>query len=210
MVSLKLFNTEGRFSHVGSASHIADINCIPTIHDILWAQNRSSGFYESRYVINGTLCRFFDVGGARSERRKWSREFTDVNSIIFTLDVSCYDQVLVEGHAVNRMKEQLEVWDSLLQFKSLTFTNFIVLFTKTDEVTPSKLEASPFSSFFPDYAGKADSLEDILQYLARRLDSESDEWTTRSRMFCNVGSIRDSPTNIAEVAVSALNEVGGF
>lgn len=186
---------------MGSAPQFADTNCVP------WVQSRSAGFYESRYVIQGTLCRFFDVGGSRSQRQKWSLAFAHVNSVIFTLDVSCYDQVLVEDVAANRMTEQLVVWGSLVQMKCFAATNFIVLFTKTEKVTPSKLEASPFNSLFPDYAGKADSLEDILQYLARRLGAASEKWESRSLMFCNAGSIWDSPTNMAEVAVSALNKV---
>lgn len=207
MVLLRLL-TSGR--NISITSQITEINYIPTIQEVLWAQNRSVGLYESRYVIDGTMCRFFDVGGTRIERRKWPLEFLDVNSVIFTLDVSCYDKVLVEDVSANRMAEQLAVWSSLVQLEVFAATNFIVMFTKTDEVTPSKLEASPFNSFFPDYAGKADSLGDILQYLARLLQTASNGWTTRSLMFCNAGSIRDSPTTMAEVAVSALSEVGRF
>lgn len=209
-MSSRLLTTERKSSYVGSAPQTADTNSVPTIQEILWAQSRSTGLYEYRYVIEGTLCRFFDVGGTRSERRKWPHEYLDVNSVIFTLDVSCYDQVLVEDAGINRMAEQLAVWGSLVQSKCFATTNFIVLFTKTDKVTLSKLQASPFKPLFPDYAGKADSLEDILQYLARCLETASNAWTTRSLIFCNAGSIRDSPTNMAEVAVSALNEVGRF
>lgn len=206
MILLRLLTTERTSSDTGFAPQTADINCVPTNQEILWARTRSTGLYESRYVIAGHVCRFFDVGGTRTERRKWSLEFEHVHSIIFTLDVSCYDQVLFEDRETNRMTEQLAVWDSLVQTKWFTNTNFIVLFTKTDRVTPSKLEASPFNSLFPDYAGKADSLEDILQYLARRLETASNAWTTRRLIFCNAGSIRDSTTNMAEVAVRAFTE----
>lgn len=210
MISSRLLTTGRKSSCVGSTPQIADTNSVPTIQEILWAQSRSTGLYEYRYVIEGTLCRFFDVGGTRSERRKWPREFSDVNSVIFTLDVSCYNQVLAEDAGINRMAEQFAVWGSLVQSQCFATTNFIVLFTKTDKVTLSKLQASPFKPSFPDYAGNADSLEDILQYLARCLETASNAWTTRSLIFCNAGSIRDSPTNMAEVAVSALNEVGRF
>lgn len=207
MVLFRLL-TSGR--NISTASQIAEINYIPTTQEVLWVQNRSVGSYESRYVIDGTLCRFFDVGGRRSERQKWWYVFSNVDSVIFTLDVSCYDKVLVEDVSANRMREQLAVWIELVQLEVFAATNFIVLFTKTDEVTPSKLEASPFNSFFPGYAGKAHNLEDILQYLARLWKTASNRWTTRSLMFCNAGSIRDSPTTMAEVAVSALSEIGRF
>lgn len=40
--------------------------------------------------------RVFDVGGQRSERRKWIHCFDNVESIIFITAVSEYDQVLFE------------------------------------------------------------------------------------------------------------------
>ena len=42
--------------------------------------------------------RVFDVGGQRSERRKWIHCFENVTSIIFLAVLSEYDQVLVESN----------------------------------------------------------------------------------------------------------------
>lgn len=185
-------------------------NYIPTAQDILFTGTSSISICESQYFVDGALCRFFDVGGSRVERTKWSREATGVYSIIFTLDVSCYDHQYRynEKITINRMLEQLTVWDGLVASKPFEATNFIVMFTKVDVLTPSKLGASPFNYLFPDYAGKPDSIEDILQYLARRMETASNGWGPRGLMFCNAGSIWDSPTNMAEVAVRALTEVG--
>lgn len=45
-----------------------------------------------------TLCyRMVDVGGQRSERRKWIHCFENVTSIMFLVALSEYDQVLVES-----------------------------------------------------------------------------------------------------------------
>lgn len=43
-----------------------------------------------------SLCRLFDVGGQRSERKKWIHCFEDVTAIIFCVAMSEYDQVLHE------------------------------------------------------------------------------------------------------------------
>ena len=43
------------------------------------------------------LCRMVDVGGQRSERRKWIHCFENVTSIMFLVALSEYDQVLVES-----------------------------------------------------------------------------------------------------------------
>lgn len=43
------------------------------------------------------VLRMVDVGGQRSERRKWIHCFDNVTSIIFLAAVSEYDQVLYES-----------------------------------------------------------------------------------------------------------------
>lgn len=43
-----------------------------------------------------SVCRLFDVGGQRSERKKWIHCFEDVTAIIFCVAMSEYDQVLHE------------------------------------------------------------------------------------------------------------------
>ena len=57
----------------------------------------------------------FDVGGQRSERKKWIHCFENVTSIIFCVALSEYDQVLLE--------ESNQVWilPIITAFSSLTF-----------------------------------------------------------------------------------------
>lgn len=43
------------------------------------------------------IVRMVDVGGQRSERRKWIHCFENVTSIMFLVALSEYDQVLVES-----------------------------------------------------------------------------------------------------------------
>ena len=45
------------------------------------------------YILS---CRMVDVGGQRSERKKWIHCFENVASVIFLVAMSEYDQVLVE------------------------------------------------------------------------------------------------------------------
>ena len=48
-------------------------------------------------VAAADACRMVDVGGQRSERRKWIHCFENVTSIMFLVALSEYDQVLVES-----------------------------------------------------------------------------------------------------------------
>jgi len=47
-----------------------------------------------------------DVGGQRSERRKWIHCFENVTSIIFLVALSEYDQILFESDNEVRAKER--------------------------------------------------------------------------------------------------------
>ena len=48
----------------------------------------------------------FDVGGQRSQRKKWIHCFDDVDCVLFVVALSEYDQVLSEDSSVNRMQVQ--------------------------------------------------------------------------------------------------------
>lgn len=43
-----------------------------------------------------SICRMFDVGGQRSERKKWIHCFEGVTAIIFIVAMSEYDLTLAE------------------------------------------------------------------------------------------------------------------
>ena len=48
-------------------------------------------------ILISFAIRMVDVGGQRSERRKWIHCFENVTSIMFLVALSEYDQVLVES-----------------------------------------------------------------------------------------------------------------
>ena len=52
--------------------------------------------------------RMFDVGGQRSERKKWIHCFEGVTAIIFCVALSAYDLVLAEDEEMVRMSPLLE------------------------------------------------------------------------------------------------------
>ena len=50
----------------------------------------------------------FDVGGQRSERKKWIHCFEGVTAIIFCVALSGYDLVLAEDEEMNRLVNNAE------------------------------------------------------------------------------------------------------
>ena len=57
----------------------------------------------------------FDVGGQRSERKKWIHCFENVTSIIFCVALSEYDQVLLE-----ESNQVCEAWTNRGEVRPLT------------------------------------------------------------------------------------------
>jgi guanine nucleotide-binding protein subunit alpha len=68
----------------------------PTEQDILQCRARTIGITETTFLLQEREMLMVDVGGQKSERRKWIHCFQDVTSILFLVSLSGYDQCLVE------------------------------------------------------------------------------------------------------------------
>ena len=94
----------------------------------------------------------FDVGGQRSERKKWIHCFENVTTILFLVAISEYDQLLFEDETVNRMQEALTLFDSICNSRWFIKTSIILFLNKIDRFK-EKLPNSPMRQYFPDYEG---------------------------------------------------------
>ena len=66
---------------------------MPTEQDILRTRVKTTGIVEVHFSFKNLNFKLFDVGGQRSERKKWIHCFEDVTAIIFCVAMSEYDQV---------------------------------------------------------------------------------------------------------------------
>jgi len=53
----------------------------------------TTGVTENRFKIEGNSFRMFDVGGQRSERKKWIHCFENVNAVLFVVSLNAFNQV---------------------------------------------------------------------------------------------------------------------
>jgi guanine nucleotide-binding protein subunit alpha, other len=75
---------------------------LPTDQDILRTRLRTTGITETVFDLGILTYRMFDVGGQRSERKKWIHIFDNVQAILFLAAISGYDQGLLEDrHGVS-------------------------------------------------------------------------------------------------------------
>ncbi|KAF2668207.1 guanine nucleotide binding protein, alpha subunit [Microthyrium microscopicum] len=136
-------------------NRIANPEYTPTEADVLRARTKTTGIYETRFSMGQLSIHMFDVGGQRSERKKWIHCFENVTSIIFCVALSEYDQVLLEESSQNRMMESLVLFDSVVNSRWFMRTSIILFLNKVD-LFKQKLARSPLSSYFPDYSGGND------------------------------------------------------
>lgn len=81
--------------------------------DILKSRVRTIGVVETEFRIDNLVVRMYDVGGQRSERRKWIQCFDDVCALLFVVAISEYDMTLVEDCDRNRLRESLQLFESI-------------------------------------------------------------------------------------------------
>jgi len=151
------------------------------------------------------------VGGQRSERRKWIHCFENVDTIMFLVAISEYDQQLFEDPTVNRMVEALNMFDSICNSKWFSRTSFILFLNKTD-LFRQKLPKSPMGKFFPDFKGGAD-YDAACDYLLGRFlkFNQKNSRQIYPHFTCATNSIqiRTVLANVNEIIiVSSLREAG--
>lgn len=86
----------------------------PHEQDIVRCRARTIGITETTFELKDSEMLMVDVGGQKSERRKWIHCFQDVTSILFLVSLSGYDQCLVEDKdAVSPLKYIVAFADDL-------------------------------------------------------------------------------------------------
>lgn len=79
-----------------SLDRIFEPNWLPNNQDMLQARLRTTGITETLFELGQMNFRMMDVGGQRSERKKWIHCFEGVQCLLFMVALSGYDQCLVE------------------------------------------------------------------------------------------------------------------
>jgi GTPase SAR1 family protein len=141
-----------------AAKRFAAEDYLPTPEDVIRAKVRTTGITETVFTVNATEFTMVDVGGQRSERRKWLHCFGDVTAVIFLVALNEYDMVLEEDNKTNRMEESLKLFQKLTGSQWFENTSFILFLNKSD-LFQEKIKKRPLVDFFEDYEQFCSELE---------------------------------------------------
>uniref|UniRef100_A0A6B2L8Q1 Uncharacterized protein n=1 Tax=Arcella intermedia TaxID=1963864 RepID=A0A6B2L8Q1_9EUKA len=120
-----------------NVSRFIEKDFVPNHDDVVRARGMTTGVQET--IIKGEFkgkrteeFRIIDVGGQRSERRKWINCFEGCDAIIFLSAINEYDMQLIEDTSVNRLEESLNLFKMMTASRWLNNTPWIVFLNKSD------------------------------------------------------------------------------
>jgi len=162
-------------------------NYVPSEQDVLRARVRTTGIEEALFAFEDMAFRMLDVGGQRSERRKWIHCFDSVTAVVFCASLSEYDQSLREDDGQNRMKESLLLFDEICNSPWFKDTNFILFLNKTD-LFREKIQKIDLSVCFPQYQGGCNFEAASAFIKARFLEQNASPHTIYTHFTCAIST----------------------
>ena len=112
---------------------------LPIIDDILRVREPTTAIVEHQYRIHDTDFLFIDVGGQRSERKKWINCFDSITSILFIASLNDYDLTMTTDELgpfsnqnlvntkQNRLKEALDLFRTIIRLFGKFFKQTLLI-----------------------------------------------------------------------------------
>uniref|UniRef100_A0A8C2XI34 Adenylate cyclase-inhibiting G alpha protein n=2 Tax=Cyclopterus lumpus TaxID=8103 RepID=A0A8C2XI34_CYCLU len=198
--------------YLNDLDRICQPSYVPTQQDVLRTRVKTTGIVETHFTFKDLYFKMFDVGGQRSERKKWIHCFEGVTSIIFCVALSDYDLVLAEDEEMNRMHESMKLFDSICNNKWFTLTS-IILFLNKKDLFEEKIGRSPLTICYPQYPGgnSYDETAAYIQYQFEDLNKRKDTKEIYTHFTCatdtkNVQFVFDAVTDV--IIKINLREIG--
>jgi hypothetical protein len=150
---------------------IAAQDYVPSHDDILRCRARTTGIIETQFTMNNTRFKIMDVGGQRSERKKWIHCFENVMAVLFVAAINEYNQTCFEDKSTNRVLEALELFDDTCNKKWFSNASIILFLNKRD-LFEEKIKKVDLNVLFEDYTG-GKNYENAVEYMLNKFKSRN-------------------------------------
>jgi len=161
---------------------ICEMDYVPSDEDILNSRVQTTGVTETTFMMKGKKFVLVDVGGQRSERKKWIHCFENVSGVLFCIAISEYDQTLYEDNVTNRMHEALKLFHEICTSKWFSNTSIVLFLNKSDLFKRKLASVKSISIAFPEFKHDCDYDESI-DFLVKIFITVKDPITQRNRQI---------------------------
>lgn len=162
-----LYSLYIRNSYFSNIERIGGTGYIPTEQDILRSRAKTTGIVETSFMADAIRFKMVDVGGQRSERRKWINCFQDVTAVIFCVALSEYDMKMYEDDTTNRMHESLKIFYEICNSEFFRETAMI-LFLNKDDIFKEKIARVNLKVCFDDFTGPPSSYRAGIDFISEK------------------------------------------
>ncbi|XP_043078683.1 guanine nucleotide binding protein (G protein) alpha v1 isoform X2 [Puntigrus tetrazona] len=111
---------------------IIDPDYMPTETDVLRVRLRTTGVIETQFKVKHLVFRMYDVGGQRTERRKWISCFEDVRAVLFVVSLSGYDMTLVEDPSMILFMNKIDLFQEKILHSGRHLRHYLPQFRGAD------------------------------------------------------------------------------
>eukprot|EP01128_Nolandella_sp_AFSM9_P004943 TRINITY_DN2331_c0_g1_i1.p1 TRINITY_DN2331_c0_g1~~TRINITY_DN2331_c0_g1_i1.p1 ORF type:complete len:343 (+),score=51.63 TRINITY_DN2331_c0_g1_i1:118-1146(+) len=177
---------------------------VPNNQDVLKVRQKTSGILETQFDTDGLQITLVDVGGQRSERRKWLHCFEDVTAIIYFINLGEFDMSLSEDYRVNRLTESLDLFEEISSSDYFSETDFFMFFNK-DDMFRRKVNSNQFVEHFTNYTGDT-TYEGCLRHITRMFKEKYGGDDNQYHEYVTVSLSMDSIKETLEAVKGILRE----
>mmetsp|Transcript_9591 Transcript_9591/g.13203 ORF Transcript_9591/g.13203 Transcript_9591/m.13203 type:complete len:356 (+) Transcript_9591:128-1195(+) len=176
-------------------------NYVPTEQDVLRSRAKTTGIIETEFVVEKTKFKLVDVGGQRSERKKWMHCFQDVTAVIFCVAMSEYDLKLYEDDTTNRMHESLKLFKEICNSRWFIDTSMILFLNKKD-LFQDKIKKIDLNVCFEDYKG-GKNYESASEFIKEKFVNQNEN--PKKHIYVHFTQATD--TKNVEVVFNAVKDI---
>uniref|UniRef100_A0A3Q0RGG7 Guanine nucleotide binding protein (G protein) alpha v1 n=1 Tax=Amphilophus citrinellus TaxID=61819 RepID=A0A3Q0RGG7_AMPCI len=192
-----LWGDQGVRAAANALTRITSPDYVPTETDVLRVRLRTTGVIETQFKVNHLIFRMYDVGGQRTERRKWIGCFEDVRAVLFVVSLSGYDMTLVEDPSVNRLQESMKLFSSICNNIFFRSTSMILFMNKIDLFQDKILHSGRhLRLYLPQFKGADCDVDSAARFIAASFVSLN---TTPSKLIYHHFTTATDTSNIQVV-----------
>ena len=167
---------------------------VPNTDDILRIRVQTTGVVFTNFHYKKANFCMVDVGGQKTERRKWIHLFDDVRAIFFVVDLSNFED----------MTESLEVFAGICSTKALKEANVILFFNKTD-IFKQKKNLSELAEQFPEFIETRCNHKEAGLFIKRKFEETFRKYHEKGLIYSFFTCATD--TNNIEKTFSACTDI---